>query len=430
MGSVPQSLESRGTKKSWYSTFGPGLITGASDDDPSGIATYSQIGAQFGFGFLWVMLFIYPLQAATQEISARVGRVTGHGVSGNLRRAYHPSLLYGITAVILTVTIITLGADIGAMGAAVHLLIGGPSLLYATGFAVLSAVLQIFVPYTTYARFLKVLTLALFAYVITVFLIHVPWGAALRATIWPQVQFSGPWGQGLVAVVGTTISPYLFFWQAAEEVSELDAHPLENPLIEQPAQAQEQFHRIRVDTYTGMAFANAVAFCIILTAAVTLHAHGIKDIQTAAQAAQALQPIAGRFAFFLFAMGILGTGLLAVPVMAGTAGYTLGEALNWPTGLERKPLQARGFYAIIAVATLLGLGMNFFHLDPIRALYYSAIVNGLASTPIMLLLMLVASNTKIMGRFVIPRYLRSIGWLATAIMAIISAIFFITLGRS
>jgi len=429
---VPEAVEPerREKKQGLLKTFGPGLITGASDDDPSGIATYSQVGAQFGYGLLWSMLFSYPLMATIQEISARLGRVTGHGVAGNLRRHAAPFWLWIITGLLLIANVINLGADIGAMGEAVTLLIGGPALLYSGLFALGSVLLQVFVPYTRYARFLKWLTAALLAYVATVFVVRVPWGLALRSTLVPQLALTPASIQALVAVLGTTISPYLFFWQASEEVSEMDTHVLEHPLVESPDQAPAQFRRIRTDTYVGMAFSNLVAFFIILTAAVVLHANGVRDVQTASQAAEALRPVAGRFAFTLFAAGIVGTGLLALPVLAGSAGYALGEALNWPVGLERQPLQARGFYGIVAVSTLLGLGLVLVHIDPIKALFYSAIINGVTAAPVMVLIMLLTGSKRVMGQFTVRGWLRWLGWLGTAVMALAAVALFATLGRS
>lgn len=416
-------------KRGLLNVLGPGLITGASDDDPSGIATYSQVGAQFGYGMLWTLLFSYPLMAAIQEISARLGRVTGRGIAGNLRQHYARPLLWGVAALVLAANIINLGADIAAMGDAVHILIGGPTLLYATFFALVSIVLQIFVTYSRYSGLLKWLTLALFAYIATVFVVHVPWGEALKNTVLPSFHWSSSAVQGLVAVLGTTISPYLFFWQASEEVSDMNTNTLEHPLKRDPKTAQSQLGRIRTDTYVGMAFSNLVAFFIMLTAAVTLHANGHQDIQTATQAAEALRPVAGPFAFALFAAGIVGTGLLALPVLAGSAGYALGEALHWPVGLERTPMQARGFYTIISVATLLGLGMSLLHVDPIKALFYSAIINGVAAAPIMILIMLMGQNPRVMGQFTLEGGLRVAGWVATGVMTLAAIALFFTLGK-
>ncbi|GHF58443.1 NRAMP (natural resistance-associated macrophage protein)-like metal ion transporter [Deinococcus metalli] len=424
----PSIPDRRETKTGLMRSLGPGLITGASDDDPSGIATYSQVGAQFGYGLLWSMLFTYPLMATIQEISARLGRVTGHGVAGNVRRHYPAGWMWSMTALLLVANVINLGADIGAMGEAVRLLVGGPALLYSAVLAGASVLLQVYVPYSRYTRILKWLTVSLFAYVATVFVVRVPWGEALRATVWPHLTWQASSVQALVAVLGTTISPYLFFWQASEEVSEMDTHELERPLRVAPEQAPRQFRRIRVDTFVGMAFSNLVAYFIILTTAAVLNARGQTSIQTAAQAAEALRPVAGPFAFVLFAAGIIGTGLLALPVLAGSAGYALGEALRWPVGLERKPYQARGFYGIIAMATLLGLTLNLLHVDPIRALYYAAILNGVSAAPVMILIMLMTSNRRVMGDFTVRGWLRVLGWLGAGVMLVAAVALFVVRG--
>ena len=414
-------------KKNWWQMLGPGLITGASDNDPSGIATYSQAGAQFGFGLLWTMLFSYPLMSSIQDISAEIGRVTGYGIAGNLRRYYPQWLTYGITGLMVIANTINLGADIGAMGSALKLLNGGSALLYASMFAIISLVLEITVPYRKYASILKWLTLVLFAYVATVLVIHVPWGDALRATVIPSLSLQSDYITTLVAILGTTISPYLFFWQASQEVEETEITPSDQPLKKTPEQAPEQLKRIRFDTYIGMGFSNIIAFFIILTSAVTLHTQGKVDIQTASEAAEALRPIAGNLAFFLFSVGIIGTGLLAVPVLAGSAAYGMGEALKWPTGLERKPLEAKGFYVILAISTLIGLGMNFFtSIDPVKALFWSAVINGVVAPPVMLVMMLMSTNPKVMGEFTISKYLKIGGWLATSVMFVAAAGLFLT----
>jgi NRAMP (natural resistance-associated macrophage protein)-like metal ion transporter len=417
------------TKQGLLQTLGPGLVTGASDDDPSGIATYSQVGAQFGYGLLWTMLFSYPLMTAIQEISAQIGRVTGRGIAGNLRRHYAPIWLYSMVGLMLVANIINLGADIGAMGAAVNLLVGGPTLLYAALFAAASVTLESFLPYDKYASVLKWLTLALFAYVATVFVVHVHWAQALRATVLPSFHWNVTYITSIVAVLGTTISPYLFFWQAEEEVEIERANPTDRPLRRDPAEGSAQLHRIRVDTYTGMAFSNLVAFFIILTAAATLHTNGLTDIQTATEAAKALKPIAGQFAYLLFSLGIVGTGLLAVPVLAGSAAYAVGEALRWKVGLNREPRRALKFYAVIAVATFLGLGINLIHLDPIKALFWSAVINGVVAGPIMILMMLMSSNSKIMGQFTLKPSQKFLGWLATGVMLAAAVGLFATWGK-
>ena len=417
------SCESLSKKTGFWQRIGPGVITGASDDDPSGIATYSQAGAQFGFGLLWTMVVCLPLMAAIQEISARIGRISGRGIAGNIRRHYSAWLLYPLIFLLVVANTINIGADIGAMGDGVRLLVGGPALLYSVVFAVLCVVLQVFASYPRCSKILKWLTLSLFSYVATVLVIHVPWGRAMRGTFLPALQWTGSYWATIIAVFGTTISPYLFFWQASQETEEIKKITEDQPLKVEPGQARAQFSRIRFDTYFGMAFSNLVAYCIILAAAATLNAKGVTDVQTSSQAAEALRPIAGRFAFFLFALGIVGTGLLAVPVLGGSAAYAVGEALRWPTGLDRKPLEAKGFYGVLTVATLLGLAINFpsvqqlTHLSPIKALFWSAVINGVVAVPIMVVMMLMCHNRKVMGQFTeISKPLRVMGWLATAAM--------------
>jgi len=417
------------TKFGLLKSLGPGLITGASDDDPSGIATYSQVGAQFGYGMLWVMLFSYPLMCAIQEISGQIGRVTGRGIAGNLKKFYHPAFLYGIVFLVLVANIINIGADVGAMGSAVQLLVGGPALLYAALFALGSVLLEIYLPYDKYSRVLKWLCLALFAYVATVFVVHVPWGAALKSTILPKLQWNTDTITSIVAVLGTTISPYLFFWQAEEEVEIEKARPEESPLKRAPRQAPKELHRIRVDTYIGMAFSNVVAFFIILTAGVTLHAHGITDINTSTQAAEALRPIAGKFAFLLFGLGIIGTGLLALPVLAGSAAYAVGEALHWKVGLNSDPMKAPRFYGVIAAGMAAGLLLNFLHISPIKALFWSAVINGVVAVPIMILMMIMTQNRNVMGQFTISRGQKFWGWLSTAAMSAAAVALFATWGK-
>jgi NRAMP (natural resistance-associated macrophage protein)-like metal ion transporter len=417
------------SKKGLLQTLGPGLITGASDDDPSGIATYSQVGAQFGYHMLWVMLFSYPLMCGIQEISAQIGRVTGRGISGNLRRYYSPWLLYPVVLLVVIANVINLGADLGAMGASVTLLTGLPALPFTVIFALMSLTLQAIAPYDRYSKALKWLTITLFAYIATVFVVHIQWGAALLATVKPTLSLKTDYITALVAVLGTTISPYLFFWQASEEVEAEEAEPGEEPLKRAPCQAPSQLHRIRVDTYTGMAFSNLVAFFIILTAAGTLYRAGIHDVSTATQAASALKPVAGKLASLLFASGIVGTGLLAVPVLAGSAAYAVGEALRWPVGLSREPLQAKGFYGVIAVAMLLGAALNFTHIDPIKALFWSAVLNGVVAGPIMLLMMFLACNKRAMGQFTLNARQKTLGWIATGVMFACAVVLFSTWGH-
>jgi NRAMP (natural resistance-associated macrophage protein)-like metal ion transporter len=409
--------------------LGPGLITGAADDDPSGIATYSQVGAQFGYGMLWTMLFSFPLMAAIQEISARIGRVSGIGIAGNIRRHYSKPYLYGIVGLLLIANIFNIGADIGAMGAAAKLMLPGPPALFVVLAGGISLAMQILIPYSSYVKYLKWLTVALFSYVITAIILHEPSWKAIHATILPHISLHRDFLTALIAILGTTISPYLFFWQASEEVEDVNLNAKEQPLKNSPAQAPAQLQRIRFDTLLGMAFSNLVAFFIILTPASTLYSHGLHDIQTADQAARALQPLAGQFASSVFAIGIIGTGLLAVPVLAGSAAYAVSEVFQWTASLEQKPRRAAGFYTTIGVATFVGLLLNFIHLNPIKALFYSAVLNGVVAGPVMAFMMLLARNTKVMGKFTLPRTLHVMGWVATFVMVLVSVGMFITVYR-
>jgi NRAMP (natural resistance-associated macrophage protein)-like metal ion transporter len=394
--------------------LGPGLITGASDDDPSGIATYAQVGAQFRFCISWTMLFSFPLMAAIQEISGRMGRTTGQGLASNIRRHYPAWLLNVIVGLLFIANTINIGADLGAIGDALALLIGGPDLIYVFLAGVLCTAAQVIADYSRIASMLKWLTLSLFAYFGTVMAARVPWGEMFRGLFIPSLSASTAFWTAIVAILGTTISPYLFFWQASQEAEDIEATPVREPLNHAPHQAGSAFERIRFDTYAGMAFSNLVALAIIVTTAATLHAQGITNVETSSQAAEALRPIAGRFAFAVFALGIIGTGLLAVPVLAGSAAYAIGEARKWPTGLARQPMQAKAFYTTLAIATLAGAGLNFTSINPIQALYLSAVINGLVATPVMVLMMLLSANAKVMGQF---KPLRFVGWLAAAVMA-------------
>jgi NRAMP (natural resistance-associated macrophage protein)-like metal ion transporter len=416
-------------KKKFLQNLGPGLITGAADDDPSGIATYSQVGAMFGYSMMWLMLFSLPLMIAIQEVCARIGRVTGMGIAANMRKHYPASLMYAIVSLLCLANIFNLGADIGAMGAAAQLLLGGPLLPYVIAFTIISLLLQIYIPYTQYVKYLKWLTTALFAYVLTALVANVSWGKALRATFVPSLTFTAGYFTALVAVLGTTISPYLFFWQASEEAEDIRDNRKEHPLKWAPWQARKQFKRIQVDTVVGMGFSNVVSLFIILTTAATLHAAGITNIQTSAQAAKVLEPLAGRFAFELFTVGIVGTGLLAVPVLAGSAAYGVAEACKWRASLESRPSEARQFYGVLAVAALVGLGLNFVGINPIRALFWSAVINGVVSVPLMVVTLLMAVNPRVMGQFTLPLRLRILGWIATLAMLVASIGLFATLGR-
>jgi NRAMP (natural resistance-associated macrophage protein)-like metal ion transporter len=404
--------------------LGPGLITGASDDDPSGIATYSQAGAQVGYGMLWSILFTTPLMIGIQIISARIGRVTGHGLAANVRDHFPRPLLYFVVGLLLIANTINIAADLGAMGDALVLVVGGNSSIYIVFFALISLTLQIFVPFPRYSPILKWLTVALLAYVGAVLVVHVPLEGLVQAFL-PKVTLDGPYLSLLVAVLGTTISPYLFFWQASQEVEEQRATPGHEPLRDAPDQGRANLRRIKVDTYIGMIYSNLIAFCIMLTTAATLHAAGTTDIQSASQAAEALRPLAGEFAFMLFALGIIGTGLLAVPVLAGSAAYAVAESFRWPIGLGLTLAEARGFYAILTVSTVLGVAIDLTGIDSIKALLWAAILNGVVSVPIMAVMMMLAVKPEVMGTFTIRKRLRALGWLATAVMAAAVAAMFV-----
>jgi len=425
----PAAAPAQKPAQSLWSRLGPGLITGAADDDPSGIATYSQVGAGFGYSILWTTLFTFPLMVGIQTVSARIGRVTGHGLAANIRSYYPRPILYGVVLLLLVANTINIAADIGAMGAALALLVGGNAHWYGAAFGILSVVLQVFIPFPRYAPILKALTLALLAYVASLFIIEIPWGEVAFGTLMPKLSLTSEYIVAVVAVFGTTISPYLFFWQASQEVEEQRAARGEKPLVEAPEQARAALKRIKLDTYIGMAFSNLVAFCIMLTAVTTLHLHGITDIQSSSQAAQALRPIAGDFAFLLFSAGIIGTGLLAVPVLAGSAAYGIAEAFRWRNGLGLDLAKARGFYGIIILATVLGICLNFTPIDPIKALFWSAVINGVVAVPVMIIMMLMARKKEIMGAFVVKRRVLVLGWAATAVMAVMVAAMFATWGR-
>lgn len=401
---------------SWFRRLGPGLITGAADDDPSGIATYSQAGAQFGVNMLWTVVLIYPLMVAIQAICARIGRVTGEGLAANMAHLLPSWLVHALVFLLFVANAVNIGADIAAMGAAARLVLGWGEMLFALLFAVGSLILQIMVPYHRYVHVLKWLTLALFAYVGVLFSVEIDWSAVIRGTVWPQIAWTQDAFTVVVAVFGTTISPYLFFWQSAEEVEDVRLAG-SGSLLEHPEGARGELGRIAFDTYVGMAFSNAIAFFIILTTAVTLNKAGITDIETSAQAAEALRPIAGEFAFLLFSLGIIGTGLLALPVLAGSAAYAIGELRGWQVGLEHRPRDAKAFYAVVGLGFMIGLVLLFLPINPIKALFWSAVLNGVISVPLMVAAMIVVSSRARLGPFVAPLGLKIVGWLATAVMA-------------
>ncbi len=397
--------------------LGPGLVTGAADDDPSGIATYSQAGAQFGTGLMWTMTLCYPLMVAVQLASARVGRVTGQGLGNSLGKVMPRWLVLGLIALVFVANTINIGANLAAMGEASALVVGGWSHGLTVAFAVLSLLLQLFVPYHRYVNFLKWLTLVLFAYIALLFIVKVDWPSALRGLVIPTIAGAGA-VTTIVAVFGTTISPYLFFWQAAQEVEELDQVEGREPLKRKRSQAPDALSRIRWDTFAGMAVSNIVALAIILGTATTLHAAGKTDIQSAADAAQALKPVAGNLAFVIFSLGIVGTGLLAVPILAGSSAYAICEIGGWTASLEHQPWRAKAFYLVITLGMLLGLAIDWSPINPMKALFWSAVINGLVAVPVLIGLMIVVSKTSIMGEFVASAGLKFFGWLATAVMAI------------
>ncbi len=409
-------------------SLGPGLVTGAADDDPSGIATYSQAGAQFGYQMLWTVILTYPLMTAIQLVAAELGRVTGRGLAANVKRVFPVWVLAPLVVALIVANTINIAADVAAMGQAAILILphSAPEIAFTIGFGLLSLLLQVLMPYNSYVRVLKWLTLALLAYVGVIFTVRIDWDQVVLHTVMPEFKLDSRSMTMVVAIFGTTISPYLFFWQASQEVEEIEAHPDTHPLRERPKEARRALRGLRIDTAIGMLFSNVVAFFIILTTAVTLNLHGVTNIATASQAAEALRPIAGPLAFALFSAGIIGTGLLAVPVLAGSAAYAVAECFGWREGLARKPQEAVGFYAVVAVATVGGVGLNFLGIDPIKALFWSAVVNGVVSAPIMVVMMLLASRPRIMGRFCISPALKIMGWLATAVMAAASIGMFVT----
>jgi NRAMP (natural resistance-associated macrophage protein)-like metal ion transporter len=411
---------------SFLSRLGPGLITGAADDDPSGIGTHSQVGAQFGYGLSWTFLFSFPLMVAIQEVAAEIGRVTGAGIARNMRRHYPRPLLVLMVGLLLIANIVNLGADLAAMGAAVGLLIGGPIGLYTLLFGVFCITVEVALSYDRYAAVLKWATLSLFAYVAVVIVAQVPWGEALTSLVVPRIEWTGAYATAVVAILGTTISPYLFFWQAGQEIEEQKRHKVK-PLCITPKEAGPELKRIRIDTLTGMAFSSIVSLAIVFATAATLHANGIRDIETSAQAAEALRPIAGNFAFALFALGIIGTGLLAVPVLAGSAAYAVTEMFGMAGSLDAKPTKARLFYGTIAVTTLLGVSLQYVGIDPARALYWAAVVNGVLAAPLMVMMMLIVRNPRAMGRLTLGRRATITGWIATGVMAVATIVFFATL---
>jgi len=414
----PRSLAGlwRRVKEHPLARLGPGLITGAADDDPSGIATYSQAGAQFGLNMLWTMPLAYPLMAAIQAMCAQIGRVTGQGLAANIKTAFPPIVLKGVVLLLLIANTLNIAADVAAMGEVGELVSGVDRHLMTAVFVLVTLLLQILVPYHHYVFFLKWLTLSLLAYAAVLFTVHVPWGEVALRTVWPKLTLNFTTAAMVVGVFGTTISPYLFFWQASEEVEDMHAKRGAAPLLRDPAAAPAELRRIQWDTWSGMFVSDLTAYFIILATAVTLNVSGITDIETAAQAASALRPLAGDFAFLLFAIGILGVGLIGVPVLAGSAAYALAEAMGWPSGLERKPKNARGFYGVIAVSVLVGLVIQYSPISPMKALFWSAVINGVVAVPLMVVIIMIASRRSVMGAFTSSRPIVALGWIGAAVM--------------
>jgi Mn2+/Fe2+ NRAMP family transporter len=396
---------------------GPGLITGVADDDPSGIATYSQAGAQFGLNMLWTMPLAFPLMAAVQSVCARIGRVTGQGLAANIKAAFPPMVLRAVVLLLLIANTLNIAADVAAMGEVSELVTGLDRHVGTVVFVLLTLGLQIFVPYHRYVTYLKWLTVSLVAYFLVLLTVHVPWGQVATRTVWPRIRLDASAAAVVTGVFGTTISPYLFFWQASEEVEEMTARH-GRALTADESAAKGELRRIKWDTWSGMFYSDVIAYVIMLATAVTLHAAGVTNIATAAQAARALQPIAGDFAYILFAAGILGVGLIGVPVLAGSGAYALAEAMGWHEGLELKATDARGFYGVIAVSVLIALVIQYTPIDPMTALFYSAVINGVVAVPLMAVIMTLAAKRSIMGRHTASRMLLILGWLATAVMGL------------
>jgi Mn2+/Fe2+ NRAMP family transporter len=398
------------------SRVGPGLITGVADDDPSGIATYSQAGAQFGLSMLWTMPLCFPLMAAVQSMCARIGRVTGEGLAANIKTSFPLIVLQVVVVLLLIANTLNIAADVAAMGEVAELVSGFDRHLMTAFFVFGTLLLQVFVPYHRYVFFLKWLTLSLLAYAAVLFTVHVPWGQVALRTVWPRFTPNANAAAVVVGVFGTTISPYLFFWQASEEVEDMQAHKGGEPLLRDTGEAVKELRRIKWDTWSGMLYSDITAYFIILATAVTLNVAGITDIETAAQAASALRPLAGDFAYIVFALGILGVGLIGVPVLAGSAAYALAEAVGWKSGLERKAADARGFYGVIAVSVLAGLVIQYSPISPMKALFWSAVINGVVAVPLMAVIILLVSKKSVMGAYTAPRSLVILGWVATALM--------------
>ena len=396
--------------------IGPGLITGVADDDPSGIATYSQAGAQFGLNMLWTMPLTFPMMSAVQSMCARIGRVTGKGLAANIKSAFPPYVIYGVVILVVLANTLNIAADVAAMGEVGELVTGIDRHIMTAIFVFATILLQVFVPYHRYVNFLKWLTLSLLAYAAVLFTVHVPWKDVAHHTLMPQFKLDGTSAAVMVGVFGTTISPYLFFWQASEEVEDMQARKGAHALMLDAKDAKTELRRIRWDTWSGMLYSNVASYCIILATAVTLNVAGITNIETAAQAASALRPLAGNFAFYLFALGILGVGMIGVPVLAGSAGYAISEAFGWKEGLERKVRDARGFYGVIAVSILVALVIQYSPISPMKALFWSAVINGVVAVPLLVVVTLLAGKKSVMGPYCASKPILGLGWITTLVM--------------
>jgi Mn2+/Fe2+ NRAMP family transporter len=429
---TPESSDGSPIRKLWrkiaahpLTQIGPGLITGVADDDPSGIATYSQAGAQFGLNMLWTMPLCYPLMSAVQLMCAQIGRVTGKGLAANIKGAFPPVVLRVVVVLLLIANTLNIAADVAAMGEAGELITGINRHLMTLFFVALTLGLQIGMAYHRYVSYLKWLTLSLLAYAAVLFTVHVPWGQVALRVVWPQFAFNATSAAVIVGVFGTTISPYLFFWQASEEVEDMHRHRGRALIGNDPAIARAELRRMRWDTWSGMAFSDLAAFCVILATAVTLHVKGVTDITTAAQAASALRPLAGPFAFVLFTIGLIGVGLIGVPVLAGSGAYAAAEAMGWKSGLERNVSREPGFYGVIAVSVLLGLGIQYSPISPMKALFWSAVINGVVAVPLLAVICLLIAKQAVMGQYTGNRWLIAMGWLTTAMMGVAAVCMFL-----
>lgn len=414
-----------------FKKIGPGFVTGAADDDPSGIATYSQTGAVFGFSQLWLAMFSFPFMVVIQQMCGRIGMVTGKGLAGVIRTHYPKPVLYIAVSLLVITNTINIGADLGAMAASAQMLLGLSSIFWLLLITAVIIILEVFISYKKYSKFLKYLALTLFAYVVTAFLSKPNWGEILQNTVLPQIKFSSEYMLNIVAILGTTISPYLFFWQTSQEVEEeIEDGKMQEMGVGKPAVRQKNVTNMDWDTIVGMVFSQAIMFFIIITTAVTLHANGITNIESASQAAEALRPVAGDFAYLLFAVGIIGTGLLAVPILAGSSAYAVSETLGLKEGLSKKTRLAPGFYGVIAASTLVGMAISWMGIDPIKALYYAAALNGLAAPPLMVLIILIANNKKIMGKFVSKKFGNIAGWIIVLFMSMAGIFLLVDLVRN